>query len=150
MKLITILLALILSFSALSEETVDCVGHSNIILVKDGKRTSVEAMYIINLSKLRNGYISQSGQVLTGNRSYKIDRFYNIDVQPVSESGDLFEFRIRGITRHEPDSVPADLPGSFFLNQQRLYRIQRTLVTSYLISDAYSPVLVCHQRTRRR
>lgn len=149
MKLIMALLALILSASAFSGEPVDCVGHSNIIVDTGGRRISVEAMYVINLSRQHNGYISQSGKVMAGNQSYKIDRFYNIDVLPVSGAGDLFEFRIKGITRHEPDSVPAILPDSLLLTRQSIYKVQRTLVTSYLISDAYSPVLVCHRRIKR-
>lgn len=150
MKIITALLAFILSSSAFSENAVDCLGHSNIILDTDGKRTSVEAMYVINLSRQHDGYISQSGEVMSGKRSYKIDRFYSIDVLPVSNVGDLFEFRIKGITRNETDSVPADLSDNLLLNHLRIYKIQRTLVTSYLISDAYSPVFVCHKRLKRR
>lgn len=150
MKFITGLIVLILSFNALSNEDVDCVGHSNISMVTNSKLISVQAMYVINLSRKHNGYISQSGEVQSGKRSYKIDRLYKIEVLPVGGAKEIFEFRINGMTRHEPDSVPVDLPDNLLLNRQGIYKIQRTLVTSYLISDVYSPVLVCHMRLKLR
>lgn len=122
-----------------------CKGKVNIFTDIDGEIREFRGELVWDLDGGSNNYLSFSGYYLAKGNPYPINRAVRANVSLISGSKNIYEITpIRTTVLQSVDGLPPELEATFMFKQTRVYRIQKTLVNSYLISNAYSPVFVCH------
>lgn len=130
---------------ACADIQLHCKGKVNIFISIDDELREFKGWLVWDLDGDSNNYISFSGHYLVGGKSYQVNRAVRANVVLISGTRNLFEVTPVKTIVQTMDELPPEVGGTFMFKQPRVYRIQKTLAVSYLISNAYAPVFICHE-----
>lgn len=144
-KMLVFLLLFFISSFANAEVQIHCKGKVNIFSNIDGKEREFDGELVWDLGGGDNNYFSVSGYYSVQGKSYSIERTIRATVSLISGIQGLYEITpIKTITQ-QMDELPPSLEDTFLFKKPRVFRIKKTLTNSYLVSNAYSPIFICHE-----
>ncbi|OUC37071.1 hypothetical protein BJP35_2336 [Enterobacter sp. J49] len=147
MKPITIAVFMATLFSAHASalsERIHCEGHFTAVLNDADDPVSFNGEYIWDILQDAPSYISLEGELLQPPKKYTVQRTFNLKVRIINIEDSIYELTPLNTTVQGADNLPDSVALRHLFHGPRIYRIQKTLVSSYLISNASSPVFICH------
>ena len=114
---------------------------------RDSHDFTFDGEIIMRFHPDKTGYITLNGSVVNAPRSWEVSRQEMFKWRHVE--GELYEIAIQKVERFSHDAMP---PGVFekyvaglTLGNKRLLTIERTPEDALVISNFYSPVLICSE-----
>lgn len=106
---------------------------------------SFEGMVVMHFAPDGTGYINMNGEVFNDGQHAKVSRQESFDWHYVHET--FYELHIKQLEKLGHDNVPAGVFEKYALGitpgQKRLLSIRKTPDSAMIISNFYSPILVC-------
>lgn len=104
-----------------------------------------EGMVVMHFTPDGTGYFDVNGDVVTNGQNWKVSRQESFDWQHVHEM--FYQLHIKQVEKFGHDNVPAGIFEQYALGitsgQKRLLNIRKTPDDAIVISNFYSPILVC-------
>lgn len=127
--------------------SVACDGNLTFSDRRDSHDFTFDGEIIMRFHPDKTGYITVNGSVVNAPRSWEVSRQEMFKWRHVE--GELYEIAIQKVERFSHDAMP---PGVFekyvaglTLGNKRLLTIERTPEDALVISNFYSPVLICSE-----
>ena len=127
--------------------SVACDGNLTFSDKRDSHAFTFDGEVIMRFQPDKTGYITLNGNVENAPQSWEVSRQEMFKWRQVE--GELYEIVIQKVERFSHDAMP---PGVFekyvaglTLGKKRLLTIERTPQSALVISNFYSPVLVCSE-----
>ena len=127
--------------------SVACDGNLTFSDRRDNHDFTFDGEIIMRFHPDKTGYITVNGSVVNAPRSWEVSRQEMFKWRHVE--GELYEIAIQKVERFSHDAMP---PGVFekyvaglTLGNKRLLTIERTPEDALVISNFYSPVLICSE-----
>ncbi|WP_042292296.1 hypothetical protein [Citrobacter sedlakii] len=104
-----------------------------------------EGVVVIHFTPDGTGYFSLNGDIMNKQNHWTVSRQQNFSWKHIHDA--FYQLQINQVERFGHDDVPAGVFEKYALgttqNQKRLLNIQRTPDEAVVISNYYSPLLVC-------
>lgn len=130
--------------SALNER-IHCEGHFTAVLNDVDNPVSFSGEYIWDILPGTPGYITLEGELRQPPNKYTVQRTFNLTVRIINKEDSVYELTPLKTIVQGADNLPDSVAQRYLIHAPRIYRIQKTLVSSYLISNVSSPVFICHE-----
>lgn len=139
-----VLMTLFSSHARALSERIHCEGHFTAVLNDADDPVSFNGEYIWDILQGAPSYISLEGELLQPPKKYTVQRTFNLKVRLINREDSVYELTPLRTTIQGADNLPDSVALRHLFHGPRIYRIQKTLVSSYLISNSSSPVFICH------
>jgi hypothetical protein len=120
------------------------MAEFNVITGKKGDATELKGLYIFDINDAGNSYLILSGKLITSTNIYSVRRQIKLQVSVINPEDHIFELTPVVNIKMATDNLPEVMAQRYLFVRPRLYRIQKTLESSFLFSNSFSPVFVCH------
>ncbi|MFU0921655.1 hypothetical protein [Kluyvera sichuanensis] len=125
--------------------SMTCQGSLTYKDSQQDNRFSFEGMVVMHFAPDGTGYFNMNGEVLNDGQHTKVSRQESFDWHYVH--GTFYELHIKQVEKFGHDNVPAGVFEKYALGitpgQKRLLSIRKTPDNAMIISNFYSPILVC-------
>ena len=145
LKLIAMVMTIFFSTNTLAlNERIHCEGHFTAVLNDADDPVSFSGEYNWDILQGAPSYISLEGELLQPPKKYTVQRTYNLKVRVINREDSIYELSPLKTTVQGADNLPDSVALRHLFHGPRIYRIQKTLESSYLISNSSSPIFICH------
>ncbi|QIU88421.1 hypothetical protein [Yokenella regensburgei] len=126
-------------------ERIHCAGHFTAVLNDETDPVSFSGEYVWDILQGEPSYIYLEGELLQLPNKFTIQRTFKLKVKIINKEDGVYELSPVKTIIQGADNLPDVVAQRHLFHGARIYRIQKTLVSSYLISNSSSPVFICHE-----
>lgn len=125
--------------------SLTCQGSLTFKESRENNPFTFEGMVVMRFTPDGTGYLNLNGNIMTADRHWPVSRQQNFSWLHVHDT--LWQLHIWQVDKYGHDDVPEGVLEKYALgitkDQKRLVNIQRTPDDAIVISNDYSPLLVC-------